>query len=79
MRKSNPGHIGGRQVLSPLGQPCHHEESNKRQLQQETIAEKLCKASAEGAQELMKANRELPEKVKIDLLHCGEKFATYQC
>ena len=23
MRKSNPGHIGGRQVLSPLGQPCH--------------------------------------------------------
>ena len=24
VRKSNPGHIGGRQVLSPLGQPCHH-------------------------------------------------------
>ena len=23
VRKSNPGHIGGRQVLSPLGQPCH--------------------------------------------------------
>ena len=23
MRKSNPGHIGERQVLSPLGQPCH--------------------------------------------------------
>ena len=25
VRKSNPGHIGGRQVLSPLGQPFHHE------------------------------------------------------
>ena len=24
MQKSNSGHIGGRQVLSPLGQPCHH-------------------------------------------------------
>ena len=24
VRKSNPGHIGGRQVYSPLGQPCHH-------------------------------------------------------
>ena len=24
VRKSNPGHIGERQVLSPLGQPCHH-------------------------------------------------------
>ena len=24
MRNSNPGHIGGRQVLSPLSQPCHH-------------------------------------------------------
>ena len=24
VRKSNPDHIGGRQVLSPLGQPCHH-------------------------------------------------------
>ena len=23
VRKSKPGHIGGRQVLSPLGQPCH--------------------------------------------------------
>ena len=23
VRKSNPRHIGGRQVLSPLGQPCH--------------------------------------------------------
>ena len=23
--KSNPGHIGGRQVLSPLGQPCHRK------------------------------------------------------
>ena len=23
VRKSNLGHIGGRQVLSPLGQPCH--------------------------------------------------------
>ena len=22
-----PGHIGGRQVLSPLGQPCHHRSS----------------------------------------------------
>ena len=50
-----------------------------RRKQQETIAEKLCKASAEGAQELMKANRELREKVKIDFLHCSEKFATYQC
>ena len=26
----------------------------------------------------MKANRELGEKVKIDFLHCSEKFATYQ-
>ena len=24
MRKSNPDHIGGRHVLSPLGQRCHH-------------------------------------------------------
>ena len=23
VRKLNPGHFGGRQVLSPLGQPCH--------------------------------------------------------
>jgi len=23
VQKSNPGHIGGREVLSPLGQPCH--------------------------------------------------------
>ena len=30
--------------------------------QQETIAEKLCEASKEGAEELMKANRELGEK-----------------
>ena len=24
---ANPGHIGGRQVLSSLGQPCHHRSS----------------------------------------------------
>ena len=24
MRRLNPGHIGGRQVLAPLGQRCHH-------------------------------------------------------
>ena len=24
VRKSNPGHIGRRQVLLPLRQPCHH-------------------------------------------------------
>ena len=24
VRKSNSGHIDGRQVLSPLGQPCRH-------------------------------------------------------
>ena len=28
VRKSNPGHIGGRQVLSPLGQPCHLQVKN---------------------------------------------------
>ena len=28
VRKSNLGHVGGRQVLSPLGQPCHHHLSN---------------------------------------------------
>jgi len=26
VQKLNPGHIGGRQVLSPLGQPCHPSE-----------------------------------------------------
>ena len=28
VRKSNPGHIGGRQVLSSLGQPCHLQVKN---------------------------------------------------
>ena len=42
--------------------------------QQETIAEKLCEASKEGAEQLMKANRELGEKVKIDFLCCSEKL-----
>ena len=46
--------------------------------QQEAIAEKLCEANTEGAEELMKASRELGEKVKVDFLHCSEKFATYQ-
>ena len=27
VRKSNPGHIGGRQELSPEGQPCHKESN----------------------------------------------------
>ena len=30
VRKSNPGHIGGRQVLSPIGQPCHHANKTMR-------------------------------------------------
>ena len=29
VRKSNPGHIGGRQVLSPPGQPCHNKQHTK--------------------------------------------------
>ena len=28
VQKSNPRHIGGRQVLSPLGQPCHQGTGN---------------------------------------------------
>ena len=34
VRKSNPGHIGGRQVLSPLGQPCHHRRMYRTNVQE---------------------------------------------
>ena len=36
VRKSNSGHIGGRQVLSPLGQPCHGNSKSTRNFKEKT-------------------------------------------
>ena len=51
-------------VMSTLENVYNELETKYRSVkkQQETIAEKLCEASKEGAEELMKANRELGEK-----------------
>lgn len=67
-------------VINILENVYNEVESKHRSVkkQQETIAEKLCEASTEGVEELREANRQLGEKVKIDFLHCSEKFSTYQ-
>ena len=67
-------------MISILENVYNEVESKYRSVkkQQETIAEKLCEASTEGVEELREANRKLGEKVKIDFLHCSEKFSTYQ-
>ena len=42
-----PGHIGGRQVLSPLGQPCKNSERRPENLCSEwTINPDLCDTDA---------------------------------
>ena len=38
----------------------------------------MCEVSTDGSEELMKVNRELGKKAKVDFPHCSEKFVTYQ-